>query len=138
MPVMNRAIRRVTPAIASGILLGAGLAAASEPKTPEAVFEERILPILKSDDPSSCAECHLAGVDLRNYLLPSAKKTFANLRDLGLVDLEAPEDSKILEFISMTPDSDGYEAPGAKRIDPEMRKAELEAFSEWILAAAKG
>lgn len=104
--------------------------------SPAEIFEERILPIFNSDDPSSCTECHLSGVDLKNYLLPSAEKTFANLRDLGLVDLEAPGKSRILEFIGMAPDSDEYEGPVARRIDPAVRKAELDAFSAWIKAAA--
>src|SRR5438270_426181 len=62
---------------------------------PAKVFEERILPIFKSPDPSSCVRCHLAAVDLKNYILPSAKDTFLALRDQGLIDLEKPENSKI-------------------------------------------
>ena len=31
---------------------------------PKEVFEQRIMPIFKSPNPSSCTECHLAGVDL--------------------------------------------------------------------------
>ena len=55
---------------------------------PVKVFEERILPIFKSPDPSSCVRCHLAAVDLKNYILPSAKDTFLALRQQGLIDLE--------------------------------------------------
>src|SRR5215204_3469113 len=47
------------------------------------VFEERILPIFKSPDPSSCARCHLTSVDIKDYILPSAKDTFLALRDPG-------------------------------------------------------
>src|SRR6478752_8289180 len=67
---------------------------------PAKVFEERILPIFKSPDPSSCARCHLAAVDLKDYILPSAKDTFLALRDQGLIDLEKPESSKILRLIN--------------------------------------
>ena len=36
-----------------------------------AIFEKRILPIFQSDMPSSCAECHLSGVDLKEYIRPT-------------------------------------------------------------------
>ena len=67
---------------------------------PVKVFEERILPIFKSPDPSSCVRCHLAAVDLKNYILPSAKDTFLALREQGLIDLDKPENSKILALIN--------------------------------------
>src|SRR6476469_6715406 len=69
--------------------------------SPAQVFETRILPIFKSPNPSSCVQCHLAGVDLKDYILPSAEKTFRSLRDQGLVDLAAPERSKILTLSTM-------------------------------------
>ena len=50
------------------------------------VFEQRIMPIFRSTKPSSCVQCHLASVDLKNYILPSSEKTFLSLRDQGLVD----------------------------------------------------
>ena len=59
------------------------------------------MPIFRSPNPSSCTECHLAGVDLKNYILPSHKRTFVSLRDQGLIDLENPGDSKILRLIAM-------------------------------------
>src|SRR3974377_1291455 len=69
--------------------------------TPQQVFEKRILPIFKSPNPSSCTQCHLAGVDLKNYILPSHEKTFLSLRDQGLINLGRPEESKILTLIRM-------------------------------------
>src|SRR5262245_29764747 len=62
-----------------------------------ALFEQRIMPIFRSPQPSSCVQCHLASVDLKNYILPSAEKTFVSLRDQGLVDVKNPEQSKILK-----------------------------------------
>ena len=44
------------------------------------VFDRRIMPIFRSPNPSSGTECHLAGVDLRNYISPSHEKTFVSLR----------------------------------------------------------
>lgn len=43
------------------------------------IFEKRILPIFHAQRPSSCAECHLGGVDLKNYIHPEQEKTFAAL-----------------------------------------------------------
>jgi hypothetical protein len=95
------------------------------------VFETRILPIFKSPNPSSCVQCHLAGADLKDYILPSAEKTFRSLRDQGLIDLAHPERSKILTLITM-----GKEDPKAPVVHAKNRKAEYEAFTAWIAACA--
>ena len=95
------------------------------------LFQNRIMPIFRSENPSSCVQCHLASVDLKNYILPSHEKTFASLRDQGLIDLDHPEDSKILKLIEMG--EKDYDQ-GAKLIHEQMRKAEQEAFSAWIKA----
>ena len=98
------------------------------------IFNERIMPIFRSPNPSSCVQCHLSSVDLKNYILPSHERTFASLRDQGLIDLENPKSSKILELIDMgSKDADGY----AKRIHSELRKAEYEAFAAWITECCK-
>lgn len=102
--------------------------------TPEQIFEQRLMPIFHSPNPSSCTQCHLSGVDLKNYILPSAPKTFVNLREQGLIDIDNPEDSKILKFIAMAPDE--YE-PLTPKIHPKLRQAEFDAFKTWILAAVK-
>jgi hypothetical protein len=99
---------------------------------PTKVFEERILPIFKSPDPSSCVRCHLAAVDLKNYILPSAKDTFLALRDQGLIDLDKPENSKILALINRGAD----DPKGAGLIAAKRQKAEYEAFAAWIKACA--
>ncbi len=107
-------------------LMGVG----EDEPTAAQLFEKRLLPIFKSPNPSSCVECHLAGVDLKNYILPSHEKTFVSLRDLGLIDLARPEESKILKLISMG------ETPGAALIQSKVRKAEYEAFAVWIKTSA--
>ncbi len=96
------------------------------------VFEERILPIFKSPDPSSCARCHLATVDIKDYILPSAKDTFLALRDQGLINLDKPEDSKILKLINRGADDPKV----AGLISAKKQKAEYEAFAAWIKACA--
>ena len=97
------------------------------------VFEQRILPIFKSDQPSSCVQCHLAGVDLKNYIKPSSEATFHSLRDQGLVNLDQPEQSKILKLINMK-DTDNA---GANLLHAKSREAELTAFAEWLKACCR-
>lgn len=96
------------------------------------VFEDCILPIFKSPDPSSCARCHLAAVDIKDYILPSAKDTFLALRDQGLIDLDKPARSKILALINRGAD----DPKGAGLISAKRQKAEYEAFAAWIEACA--
>ncbi len=93
-----------------------------------AVFQQRILPIFQSEKPSSCAECHLSGVDLSDYIHPSQEETFASLVEAGLIDVEAPNESKILRFINRRPEQPNL-------ITDKVRQAEYEAFQAWIQAA---
>ena len=117
------------PSTAPGLSPATGTGSSASAGT---VFEERILPIFKSPDPSSCARCHLASVDIKDYILPSAKDTFLALRDQGLIDLEKPEDSKILKLINR-----GADDPKAAGLIPaKKQKAEYEAFAAWIKACA--
>lgn len=106
-----------------------GLQAAAEDDA-TSIFYRRILPLAKADKPSSCTECHVAGVDLSQYIRGDAASTFAALRSADLVNAEQPEKSKLLEFIARAP------AKG----DPllaKVRAEELAAFRVWITAAAK-
>jgi hypothetical protein len=101
-------------------------------ETPQEVFEQRILPIFKSPNPSSCVQCHLAGVDLKNYILPSHRDTFLSLRDQGLIDLDRVEKSKILGLIQMGKED---KARGAA-VHQQNRTKEYEAFVAWLKASA--
>ena len=95
------------------------------------IFEQRIMPIFNSPKPSSCVQCHLASVDLKDYILPSHEDTFLSLRDNGLIDVEKPDQSKILKLIGMgDEDRDAL----ARRIHEKTRNAELQAFTAWIHA----
>lgn len=117
------------------LLAGASASAAGMTLTPEQIFKRRLMPIFRSSKPSSCMQCHLGGaVQLKNYILRSHKKTFLSLRDLKLIDLNNPADSKILQLIKM-----GGTEPkgGVSLITAKMRKAEYEAFAQWIIASAK-
>ena len=110
---------------------GAAEQTESESGSPLDVFEQRIMPIFKSPKPSSCVQCHLSAVDLKNYILPSHEGTFASLRDQGLIDLENPKESKILTLIRM---GDDDLDKGARLIHEKMRDAEYDAFAAWIEA----
>jgi len=108
------------------------VSSAARADDPATVFEQRIVPIFKSPNPSSCARCHLAAVDLKDYILPSATDTFLALRDQGLIDLEKPESSKILKLINRG----AGEKAGANLIPAKQRQAEYDAFAAWIKACA--
>ena len=120
--------------VATFILL-TGRAAAEDAAalSPADVFDLRIMPIFRSPEPSSCVQCHLSAVDLKDYILPSHERTFLSLRDQGLIDLDNPENSKILTLIRMGDNGDSR-PPGAKLIHQRMRAAEYAAFRAWIEA----
>jgi hypothetical protein len=124
------------PSLAICAMLGASalapfvVAALAPQSASRAIFERRILPILKSPNPSSCSECHLSGVDLKDYIRPSESETFASLRARGLIDLKRPYDSKILKLIKMS-------TPKTSLVNQRGRDAEFEAFKEWISAGSK-
>src|SRR5207253_7564331 len=113
-----------------GLLIWLTLPAAATAADPRAVFEQRIVPIFRSPKPSSCVQCHLAEVDLKDYIRPSSEQTFLSLRDQGLIDLDKPKDSKILRLIKMGDD----DRRAAALIHADTRRAEYEAFAGWIEA----
>ena len=94
------------------------------------IFQQRILPIFQSPKPSSCAECHLSGVDLKDYIREDQQQTFASLVAAGMVDVKAPDKSKILAFIRRAPEKPSL-------IGEKTRKLEYEAFRAWIRAAVE-
>jgi hypothetical protein len=95
-----------------------------------AIFQQRIVPILRAKNPSSCSECHLSGVDLKDYIRPSQEETFAALRDAGLIDTAKPNGSKLLRFIARRPDKPSL-------VTDKVRQQEYDAFRAWITAAVE-
>lgn len=95
-----------------------------------AIFQKRITPILQATRPSSCSECHLSGVDLKDYIRPTQPETFAALRDGGLIDLQNPAKSKLLQFIDRKPEKPSL-------VTEKIRAEESAAFRAWIEAAVK-
>ena len=94
------------------------------------VFTRRILPIMNSAKPSSCAECHLSGVDLKDYIRADQAETFAALVKGGMIDAKQPQKSKLLEFISRSPAKPTI-------VSADIRKEELAAFTAWIEEAVR-
>ncbi len=105
-----------------------GLAIAEEEAA--AIYQRRLLPLLTAEKPSSCRECHLAGVDLGLYFRKDQAETFAALKSEGLIDLKKPDDSKILEFINRKPEKENP-------LMAKVRAQESAAFLAWIRAAVK-
>ena len=95
-----------------------------------AIFQKRIVPILQAQRPSSCSECHLSGVDLKDYIRPTQPETLAALRDGGLIDVKNPAESKLLKFIDRK-----LEKPSL--VTEKIRAEESAAFRAWIVAAVK-
>lgn len=94
-----------------------------------AVFEQRILPLLQAKNPSTCSECHLSGVDLKDYIRPTEAQTFTALRARGMLDVKHPENSRILRFIRMS-------RPKTPLVTQKVRNVEYRSFRDWIVAAA--
>lgn len=113
------------------LLLSATVAYGDESKLePGEVFARRVLPIVQSSKSSSCSECHFGGVDLKNYVKEDQATTFAALREAGLIDIERPENSRLLQFIRKHGDDTD---PLVARV----RESELAAFSLWIKSAVR-
>jgi hypothetical protein len=130
-PMKTRIVIRLLTASVLALHLSPRAAAGASAQD---LFDQRIMPIFRSPNPSSCVQCHLSAVDLKDYILPSSDMTFASLRAQGLIDVDHPEKSKILELINMgEKDLD----KGATLIHEEMRKAEYEAFAAWIKAGSQ-
>ncbi|MBD3675678.1 MAG: hypothetical protein HUJ26_19370 [Planctomycetaceae bacterium] len=100
----------------------------SKDASSEEIFRQRLLPIFSSPNPSSCTECHLSSVALKDYIRPSAAETFSALVTQGLVNVDDPKNSKILTFIKRAPDNSSL-------VQKKVRQQEFDAFRDWILAA---
>lgn len=121
--------RHISRCVAVVLVVGLMREASAESKSLD-VFTRRILPILNSAKPSSCAECHLSGVDLKDYIRADQAETFAALVKGGLIDAKQPKKSKLLEFIGRSPAKPTI-------VSADVRKEELAAFTAWIEEAVR-
>lgn len=114
------------PVTGLGLLLLQSCAALAQASSRE-IFDRRIAPLMSTQNPSSCAECHLGGVDLKDYIGATEAQTFASLREQGLVDLKNPDGSKILRLIKMS-------SPQSPLVTRQVRNQEYQAFRDWLRA----
>lgn len=91
----------------------------------DALYEQRIAPLLATERPSSCNSCHLPGIDLEMFVQSTPCQTMACLVERDLVDLEDPGGSTILEWIDRGQPSSGLVSEQA--IDEEYA-----GFRAWI------
>ncbi|WP_166822482.1 hypothetical protein [Thalassoroseus pseudoceratinae] len=101
---------------------------ASDEEKSVTIFESRILPIFQATKPSSCTECHLHGVELKDYIRSTQQETYSSLVAADMIDTRKPDESKILGFINRRPTTPSL-------VTEKMRKKEYEAFRDWIRAA---
>jgi hypothetical protein len=144
LTIFAKAITMRSPATVVGVMIVSALSWTSscwtssgwaeEPSTPIELFEQRIMPIFRSPQPSSCVQCHLSSVDLKDYILPSSEATFHALRTAGLINVGDPQSSKILTLIEM---GEQDRDRGAALIHAKTRQAEYEAFTTWIIACCQ-
>lgn len=89
------------------------------------LYDRRIDPLFRDDQPSTCNQCHLSGISLRQYVRASPCETFACLVDEGIVDTQSPQDSLVLKWIRRA-------EPDSELITKAVIDAEYDAFSQWI------
>jgi hypothetical protein len=92
-------------------------------------YERYVEPVMTDAHPSSCNECHLAGVDLSMYVRGTPCQSMACMVAEGVVDLEDPAASQVLAFITQG-------EPASELIDDEVRQREYDGMMEWIEWAA--
>ncbi len=122
---MNAARCRRLSALAVVVVMT--VAYAAEAPLYESLYAQRLKPLAVSDEPASCNECHLAGVDLASFLHDDGARTFLSLRDQGLVDLDDVRRSRILALIAMA-------KPDSPVVTQQMRQRELEAMTAFLEA----
>jgi hypothetical protein len=93
-------------------------------------YERYVEPLMTDAHPSTCNDCHLAGVDLGMFIQDEPCASMACLVDMGWVDLSEPEASQVLDFI-MQGESD------SSLITDEVVQREYDGFLEWILWSAE-
>lgn len=93
------------------------------------LYDRRIAPLLESERPKSCNQCHLSGLDLGLFVRDSMCGTRACLLERGLVDPVDPENSLILQWIARA-------EPDSEVLTESVITEEYEGFSEFVHAVA--
>jgi hypothetical protein len=126
-----RAVRRFGSALALGLALGSTHCDRNddeyvcESDDSLELYERRIAPLMSGEHQSSCNECHLAGVDLGIYAQNDPCATMQCMVEKGIVDLDRPDDSLVLDWILRA-------EPTSKLITADVIESEHDAMLEWI------
>jgi hypothetical protein len=94
-------------------------------ETATEMYDRRIKPLLSEDQPKTCNQCHLSGIDLGMFARDNACEAMACLVEDGLVNLKAPEQSTILGWIQRA-------KPASGLITQDVVDQEYQGFLEWI------
>jgi hypothetical protein len=131
-------VKRATAALVV-VVLSAAVAAscAADGPSPEEIasaeclndagtlYEKRIAPLLATDRPKSCNQCHLSGVDLNLFVRDDMCETRACLFELGLINRANPDDSLVLSWIQRA-------QPESDLITEQVIQEEYEGFREFV------
>ena len=90
-----------------------------------AVYEQRIRPLLETDRPKTCNQCHLSGVDLGLFVRPTMCETRACLMERQLVDTKNISQSPILGWIQRA-------SPESELITDEVIAEEYSGFEAFL------
>ena len=94
------------------------------------LYQRKIAPLLATDRPKTCNQCHLSGIDLSLFVRDDMCETRACLLDLGLVDLADPDQSAVLGWIERA-------HPDSALITQEVIDQEYDAFKEFVEQIAR-
>jgi len=94
------------------------------------LYEQKIAPLLATDRPKTCNQCHLSGIDLGLFVRDDMCETRACLVDLGLVDLAHPDESAVLGWIERA-------HPDSTLITQAVIDQEYDAFKEFVEQIAR-
>lgn len=94
-----------------------------------AIYRRRVEPLVTGGQPATCNQCHLAGVQLGGFVRGDPCTSMACLVEQGLVDLDRPDESAILEQILLA-------EPDNALITDAVIRAEYAGFLEWIRFSA--
>lgn len=122
-------VRRLGSALALGLALGSAHCGdeswVCEGDESLEMYQRRIAPLMSGEHQSSCNECHLSGVDLGIYAQADPCATMACMVEKGIVDLDNPTDSVVLDWIDRAD-------PASELITADVIQAERDAMLEWI------
>lgn len=121
-------------ALAAPMTFAAALASCSEDEVQasaeclahaEGTFDREVRPLLASDQPKTCNQCHLSGVDMTLFVRDTICETRACLYHYGLVDQKNVEQSLVLSWIARA-------HPDSELITEAVIQRELNGFTSFL------